>query len=168
MSAIKLSAQKVKDVSNLKKIAEAWREAVINRSWVIDGKEPEGGDIGIPRISVFAEQLAGRSKTSVSDMVLNDANVYVSSGDKYASKLRYETITCFNGWKITYVDVFINTLNFMSSSPNRIVSYCVVCNLPANVPLETTPFGFTRGLREDGKWDEKAGLYGSKGGYVIY
>ncbi|MDR2813017.1 MAG: hypothetical protein LBB05_04530, partial [Puniceicoccales bacterium] len=35
-------------------------------------------------------------------------------------------------------------------------------------PLETTPFGFTRGLREDGKWDEKAGLYGSKGGYVIY
>ncbi|MDR2200952.1 MAG: hypothetical protein LBN94_02490, partial [Puniceicoccales bacterium] len=48
------------------------------------------------------------------------------------------------------------------------LSYCVVTGLPANVPLDTTPFGFTRGLKVNGKWDEKAGLYGSSGGYVIY
>jgi hypothetical protein len=43
-----------------------------------------------------------------------------------------------------------------------------MCNLPSNVPLDTTPLGFTRGLCTDGTWDEKLGLYGSKGGYVIY
>jgi hypothetical protein len=53
-------------------------------------------------------------------------------------------------------------------SGDYIFSYCFVLNLPAHVPLDTTPLGFTRGLRADGKWDEKAGLYGSKGGYVVY
>jgi hypothetical protein len=43
-----------------------------------------------------------------------------------------------------------------------------MCNLPAHAPLDTTPFGFTRGLRKDGKWDEKTGLYRSKGGYVVF
>jgi prepilin-type processing-associated H-X9-DG protein len=49
-----------------------------------------------------------------------------------------------------------------------LISYCLVMGLPVYAPLETTPLGFTRGLRKDGKWDEKAGLYGSKGGYVVY
>jgi prepilin-type processing-associated H-X9-DG protein len=48
------------------------------------------------------------------------------------------------------------------------LSYCFVANLPSYAPLDTTPLAFTRGLREDGKWDEKAGLYGSKGCYVLY
>ena len=47
-------------------------------------------------------------------------------------------------------------------------SYCFVLNLSGNVPLDTTPLGFTRGLNKNGLWDEKSGLYGSKGGYVIY
>jgi prepilin-type processing-associated H-X9-DG protein len=36
------------------------------------------------------------------------------------------------------------------------------------VPLATTPLAFTRGLKIDGTWDEKYGLYGSKGGYVVF
>jgi prepilin-type processing-associated H-X9-DG protein len=36
------------------------------------------------------------------------------------------------------------------------------------VPLDITPLAFTRGLKTDGTWDETAGLYGSKGGYVVF
>jgi Mg2+/citrate symporter len=36
MSAIRLGAQKVQDVSHLKKVAEAWRECVINRGWEME------------------------------------------------------------------------------------------------------------------------------------
>jgi prepilin-type processing-associated H-X9-DG protein len=165
MSSIKLSAQKVKDVSNLQKIAEAWRECAINRGWEIDGKD--WNDSNKIKISVFAEQLGGRRKRNISDMVFNDANVYISSGDKYASKIRYETVTCFYENEITCTDAFIEASNFMISG-ERFFSYCIIIGLPAHVPLDTTPLGFTRGLRVDGKWDEKAGLYGSKGGYVLY
>jgi prepilin-type processing-associated H-X9-DG protein len=44
----------------------------------------------------------------------------------------------------------------------------LILNLPSHVPLNTTPLGFTRGLNKNGKWDEPSGLYGSKGGYVVY
>ncbi|MDR1907111.1 MAG: prepilin-type N-terminal cleavage/methylation domain-containing protein [Puniceicoccales bacterium] len=81
MSAIKLSAKKVKDVSNLKKIAEAWRECAINRGWTVDGVDARFA-------TSFARQLAGHGKTSTSDMVLNDPYVYLSPNDKYASKVQ--------------------------------------------------------------------------------
>jgi hypothetical protein len=44
----------------------------------------------------------------------------------------------------------------------------MMCNLSGNVPLDTTPLAFTRGLNRNGLWDEKAGLYGLKGGYAVY
>jgi prepilin-type processing-associated H-X9-DG protein len=48
-------------------------------------------------------------------------------------------------------------------------SYCIIAHGPiTDIPLNTTPLAFTRGLCTDGTWDEKAGLYGSKGGYVVY
>ncbi|MDR1366600.1 MAG: prepilin-type N-terminal cleavage/methylation domain-containing protein [Puniceicoccales bacterium] len=184
MDAIKFAARKVKDMSNLKKIAEAWRECTINRGWLIDGVEILGvqgdDDNGTRKISVFMEQLAGLNQKNISDMVLNDSNVYISPGDKYASKLNYETITyfCTSGWQlnqIIYIGTYgpkygalASTSNFMTTKEVRHISYCFVCGLSADVPLNTTPLGFTRGLREDGKWDERAGLYGSKGGYVVY
>jgi hypothetical protein len=162
MSAIKLSAKKVKDMSNLKKIAEAWKECAINRGWTIDGKFDN------PHISVFAEQLSGRDNgKNISDMVLNDSWVYVSPGDKYASKIVQESPCKLNGTSITHTAAFSTVTNFMTSN-NHIISYCFAMDLPTHAPLDTTPLGFTRGLREDGKWDEKAGLYGSKGGYVVY
>jgi prepilin-type processing-associated H-X9-DG protein len=34
--------------------------------------------------------------------------------------------------------------------------------------LSTTPFGFTRGLKINGKWYSSYGLYGNKGGYVVF
>jgi hypothetical protein len=103
-------------------------------------------------------------------MVFNDPHAYISSGDKYASKIEHESICTIQNNAIIYTGAFSATSNFMSSGSTGMqrASYCVAVNLPAHVPLDTTPFGFTRGLREDGTWDETAGLYGSKGGYVVY
>jgi hypothetical protein len=76
--------KKVKDVSNLKKIAEAWREAVANRGWVFG--EGDGKDFWLLE---SIEKMAGAYKTSASEIVLNDPYVWVSSGDKYASCLQF-------------------------------------------------------------------------------
>jgi hypothetical protein len=89
------------------------------------------------------------------------------AGDKYASKVQAESICKIVGADITWID-WAKVSNFMVSSADYFFSYCFVMGLPAHAPLDTTPLGFTRGLREDGKWDEKSGLYGSKGGYVVY
>jgi prepilin-type processing-associated H-X9-DG protein len=163
MSAIKLSAQKIQDVSHLKKIAEAWHEAVINRGWILDGIGENGG----MKASAFVHQLAGRDKPSVSDIILNDPYIYVSPNDHYASKI----------WKAAICDMRLGTVlntGAFTSVNNAIIkntwlfSYCFVVNLPAHVPLNTTPLACTRGLRIDGKWDEKFGIYGAKGGHVLY
>jgi hypothetical protein len=169
VSAIKLSAQKLKDASNLQKVAAAWRECTINRGWVIDGKHVEGNNA--IKLTLFTEQLAGARRTNISDMVFNDPYAYISPGDKYASKITKESLCYFDTsqQKITWWGAPSLVKNFMiSAASTYFFSYCFVCNLPAHVPLDTTPLGFTRGLREDGKWDEKAGLYGAKGGYVVF
>jgi hypothetical protein len=163
MSAIKLSAKKVKDVSNLQKIAEAWRECTVNRGWTFgDGN---GGDFWVTEIM---EKLAGKGKESASDMVLNDPYVWISPGDKYAGKITKNMICYFTGAVIDQIGWCCGTSNFMINNNGFLISYCLVTGLSSNVPLDTTPLAFTRGLREDGKWDEKTGLYGSKGGYVVY
>ncbi|MDR2807055.1 MAG: hypothetical protein LBB11_02780 [Puniceicoccales bacterium] len=162
MGTIKLAARKVKDVSHLKKIAEAWRECSIERGWKIDGSKDE--TVGMLH---FAEQLAGRDRGNISDMVLNDPYVYISSGDQYASKVKSETVCYLNDSIVTGHECFSPATNFMTSD-GIITSYCFMVNLPASVPSDTTPLGFTRGLCENGKWDEKSGLYGAQGGYVVY
>ncbi|MDR2812208.1 MAG: prepilin-type N-terminal cleavage/methylation domain-containing protein [Puniceicoccales bacterium] len=136
MSAIKLSAQKVRDVSNLKRIAEGWREYVINRGFTIPSD--------INHVTVLRDLLVGI------DRGFSEPDIWLSSGDKYGSLGDWWTIN-----------------NFMIEQ-DFIISYCFMADLPVNAPLETTPLGFTRGLNKNGLWDEKAGIYGSKGGYVLY
>jgi competence protein ComGC len=165
MSSIKLAAQKVKDQSNLKTITAAWRECVINYGREINScnwqKNPG-------YVSLVMERLAGCDGSGkISDMVLNDPYVYISSGDKYAGKIIKDVICFFNGTEVREAGWYNNVSNIMTSGA-LLISYCLITGLPAYVPLDTTPFAFTRGLRVDGKWDEKAGLYGSKGGFVVF
>jgi type II secretory pathway pseudopilin PulG len=164
MSSIKLAAQKVKDQSNLRTIAAAWKECTINRGWIIDGES--WGNI---KAVDFAEQLAGRHRENISNIVLNDPYVWISPGDKYASKIQNEVISRLVGTSIVSPDPysFSGVSNFMVSG-GHLLSYCVICKLPGNIPLETTPLAFTRGLNKQGLWDEKSGLYGSTGGFVVF
>jgi prepilin-type processing-associated H-X9-DG protein len=170
MSAIKLTAQKLKDQSNLKKIATAWHECAINRGWE---SIFYGGDFWL---TGAIERLAGDGMSSASDIVLNDPHVWVSPSDKYASKIVKESICHFDpktekvvvtypNWGNSY---FTNVDNSLFSG-YYVFSYCLIIFVPtSNITLNTTPLAFTRGLCTDGTWDEKAGLYGSKGGYVVF
>jgi competence protein ComGC len=160
MSSIKLAAQKVKDQSNLKIIASAWKECAIERG---------GIDQNLVNATGFVQRLAGFGKTSVSNMVFNDPNVCISPSDKYASKVQWPAICKFVDGKLFYIaDAWSKTLNLARGSDTRLFSYCFIANLPGNVPLGTTPLGFTRGLKINGKWHSQYGLYGDKGGYVVF
>jgi hypothetical protein len=183
MSAIKLSAQKIQDVSHLKKIAEAWREYTIERGNTMNLVNVPAGANYADCGNWFFESLAGgiqipatsRNKYYPSKCVLNDPSVCLSPGDKYASKVAKECIArgenntedCpmieLDCWtRVTNSDFQISTLF------GFFFSYCTIGNLDGSVPLATTPLAFTRGLKTDGTWDEKYGLYGTKGGYVVF
>jgi prepilin-type processing-associated H-X9-DG protein len=111
-------------------------------------------------------------------MVLNDPHVWVSPGDKYASKIVKESVCYFDSSEGKVVAVgntwsgglpFSSVNNSLFSSDHYVLSYCFIAHGPiSNIPLNTTPLAFTRGLCTDGTWDEQAGLYGSKGGYVVF
>ena len=48
------------------------------------------------------------------------------------------------------------------------LSWVVIRGIPTNVPLETTPLLYSKGLNvETGEWEE-SGLYGKQGGLVAY
>ncbi|MDR0740405.1 MAG: type II secretion system GspH family protein [Puniceicoccales bacterium] len=183
MSAIKLNAQKLKDTANLKKIATAWYEYAVNQGNSMDLRETspkdECSDYGI----WFALSLAGCAQTTGkfhrSKSFLNDPNAYVSPSDKYASEVVSEYIArgsdnteesdlIYNfGWNHKNND-FNAENDTATSNAKFFFSYCTIGNLDASVPLVTTPLAFTRGLKSNGTWDEKYGLYGSKGGYVVF
>jgi type II secretory pathway pseudopilin PulG len=163
MNAIRQSAQKLKDVSNLKKIAEAWQEAVINRDWSIETTTALN----------FMRELAGYGKNSTEDIILNDPSVYLSPGDKYASKPSptSQFITVFDDTDKVLImgPPFLTRVTNPMINDSYFISYCLMCNhLSKDVPLATTPLAFTRGLNKNGLWDQKVGLYGNKGGYVVY
>ena len=47
------------------------------------------------------------------------------------------------------------------------ISFQLVGGLTEDLP-STTPIAFTRGLREDGRWDRDNAVYGSEGGHIVY
>jgi prepilin-type processing-associated H-X9-DG protein len=100
--------------------------------------------------------------------IINDLNVYLSPGDKYSSKAIIDAISIAEGGDDnaslrsgTHVTNDMGTNCFVAS-------YCTIAGISASVPLDTTPIAFTRGLKANGTWHSKYGLYGSKGGYVAY
>ncbi|MDR0741095.1 MAG: type II secretion system GspH family protein [Puniceicoccales bacterium] len=148
MSSIKLSAQKIKDVSHFKKITEAWYECVINRGWTLG----EGNGDGSFWVFESIEKMAGYNRSNASDIVLNDPYVWVSPGDKYATKILKEVVCQFDGsGKISLASPWGSNVNNDLFSGGICVSYCFIAYGPiSNVPLDTTPLAFTRGLCTDG------------------
>jgi prepilin-type N-terminal cleavage/methylation domain-containing protein len=170
-AGIRQSAQKIDDSSHLKKIAAAWQEVAVERK-----KTSPFSDI-----KEFFLYLASSGRNvpdgeignmKVGDLLLSDLSVYISSGDKYATKkyeIPYITFNSDGTFANREDDPFgSGSHNDIFGDHGALISYCFVTNLPGSVPLDTTPLGFSRGLTRQGLWDEKAGLYGSKGGYIVY
>jgi hypothetical protein len=117
------------------------------------------------------EGLAGYNRSSASDILLNDLYVWFSPADKYAPKILTETVCQFDSGSGRVVNTSSRTggVNSNLFSGWSLISYCFIAHGSiSNIPLNTTPLAFTRGLCPDDTWDEKAGLYGSKGGYVVF
>jgi prepilin-type processing-associated H-X9-DG protein len=106
--------------------------------------------------------------------ILNDPNVYVSPGDKYASKVLKEVITVAPedgaNPRYVYFDPYGGIQNDITGSGAISFSYCLICGFSSlpSTSLATVPLAFTRGLKANGKWHSKYGLYGDKGGYVVF
>jgi prepilin-type processing-associated H-X9-DG protein len=158
MSTIKLSAQKVKDQSNLRIIAEAWKTLRVEKGFEISW----GSNMLLDMVVCYA---GGYDKNL--PMSIADPHVYVSSADRYASPIVGESVLGnFPGG--SNGTAFALASNFLTNGNNGFIfSYCLI-SVSGNVPSETTPIAFTRGLTTSGLWDEKVGLYGSKGGFVAF
>lgn len=48
------------------------------------------------------------------------------------------------------------------------LSFSFVVNLPSGLCPSTAPIAWSRGLKEDGMWDETEGIWGNAGGYVAF
>jgi hypothetical protein len=48
------------------------------------------------------------------------------------------------------------------------LSYGIIMGLPEQLLLDITSLAFTRGLKTDGRWHSKYGLYGKEGGLVVF
>jgi prepilin-type N-terminal cleavage/methylation domain-containing protein len=167
MSAIKLAAQKVKDQSHLKTIATAWKTYTVDNNW---GTIPITQHEGFSWVVTLAGgSLDGTGWQGQEKCILNDPYVYVSSSDKYASKVIKEAICSPAGDANAYLEPYARIKNAITMKTEAIpLSYCLILGLSGSVPLATTPVAFTRGLKENGKWHSKYGLYGDKGGYVVF
>ena len=169
---IRKEAQKIEDVSHLKKIAEAYKIYIERFGRMITCSSV--------RISEsLAWGLAFNNGTGLGDPVevvdkanciLNDASVYISSGDKYASKVVQTNIGQVTSsgayvWKNPWAD---NKEVLGCGQNTWLFSYVLIGGISGECSPETTPVAFTRGLTDKGTWDKDYGLYGESGGYVAY
>ncbi|MDR1366748.1 MAG: hypothetical protein LBJ13_02450 [Puniceicoccales bacterium] len=175
MSAIKLSAQKIQDVSHLKKIAEAWKIYTVDNSWGPIATVPRLGLLGgFELVHYLSGGSLGSGWQGQARSILNDPYIYVAQGDRYASKVKTEVISVpMGGDANAHVASYEFSKNDISNilASNKVsvsLSYCTIAGLSASVPLATTPVAFTRGLKANGTWHSKYGLYGDKGGYVVF
>jgi type II secretory pathway pseudopilin PulG len=161
--SIRQSAQKLEDQSKLKKIAAAWYAHTVENNF---GPIPSGKLVHHYLAGGIAGQGWHRERCFI-----NDPYAYISSGDKYASKVNKSksTICGPSGNQGGYLDPYERRVNAITSSSSPIsLSYCMVAGLSKSVPLDTTPIAFSRGLMSSGKWHPKYGLYGEKGGWVAF
>ncbi|MDR2200901.1 MAG: prepilin-type N-terminal cleavage/methylation domain-containing protein, partial [Puniceicoccales bacterium] len=172
MIALKRNAQRVQDASHLKKIAEGWKIYTIDLNLRI----PVWPRAGLPGGHEFVPHLSGGSANNGwkgrERCIINDPYVYVAPGDKYASKVKKTAVVISapsGGDAAAYLSPYITSRNEIANDTNSVsFSYCLISGLSSSVPLDTTPIAFTRGLKANGKWHSKYGLYGDKGGYVAY
>lgn len=159
-SETKTSANKLHDMANLKNYAAAWTEYVVTKNY------GALGDPSTDSAKEIVEILAGLRKDNSTDTfhqdlsIVNQPQNYISKKDSHASKI-LQPIIASN----------INNQNNMNAfgKENIMFSYCILFGKITNCNnLDSFPLAFTRGLRTDGTWDSTYGLYGSKGGYIIF
>lgn len=174
-SNTKENAHRIKDVANMKKYAEAWTEYTVNRQYGALGGQI--GGVNITYATGAAELLAGGVGIGVHTgfhaerSILNNPNTYISSGDSLASSVKRDVISIDlqnggTGFMEPWTYVYQPDLQ---SGEGVLFSYSILMGAVGNVDSpETLPVAFSRGLMSNGLWNDKYGLYGNKGGYVMF
>lgn len=158
---IRMKVRRTQDMANLKKIAEAWQLFSEHR-----GMMPT--HTGCNDRIEFAAILAGLDG-SKQGSILNDANVYCSSGDQYASPIIADMVGYVDAQgNEHYAQPWERVHSALCTGPSEILSYDLIQGVDPNRPRETLPIAFTRGLKENGLWDAQYGVYGAKGGLIAY
>ncbi|MDR2806852.1 MAG: type II secretion system GspH family protein [Puniceicoccales bacterium] len=149
ISGVLERSRKVNAMNCMKKLADAYLMYRETKGDFIsaDGHHPKN-------VADFALTLAQAG-------FLNDPNGYVFSSDAKAQRInksKRDTIVAADG--ITDAQCWSTRDNEHSFSINIIV------DLPAFCPPNTTPIIFTRGLNQNGHWDDN-GVF-KKGGYIAF
>ena len=135
------------------------------------GQPVDGGQTTVHRYAVALARSAG----------LNDKGMFISLHERHP-RVRSD----WREWNHTYIirrdpDGLIYHPDFPSSRERRErqeievnpefletgISFQLIGGLTIDLP-SATPIAFTRGLREDGRWDRDNGVYGSDGGHMVF
>jgi type II secretory pathway pseudopilin PulG len=90
---------------------------------------------------------------------LNDSSFWFSASDRAAAEAPAAAIAGL----IVHDDGTLNAAFLREEA----LAWDFVTGLGVNHP-STTPIAWTRGLRRDGTWDAKAGVYGAEGGHIAF
>ena len=163
---VRETARKTVDASNLRQIGSAGLIfASDNRDSLPSGVEaatgPEFGtnkrlltaDLPNANPSLFAAALGVSG-------ALNDANFWISLGDK----------TAVTGSQLATTVVAANRQGFSTGFEELILAYGVTAGLQIGAYPSTTPMAFTRGIlgAADGKWSLANGVYQDDGGHIVF
>lgn len=166
MSNARLRTQRIQDASRLKSIVENWR------NYTEQFGTPDSTATGALQ---FVRYLSGGSDEGwLGDAYsfINDPSIYVASSDRYASKVVKSVISSAKGVDDTgYMKPYETSgaASELASGDNPVsLSYSFISGVPLESDSETTPIGFTRGLMDNGRWSRRYGLYGNRGGYVVF
>lgn len=166
MSNARLRTQRIQDASRLKSIVENWR------NYTEQFGTPDSTATGALQ---FVRYLSGGSDEGwLGDAYsfINDPSIYVASSDRYASRVTGAVISSGSGDAHGYMAPYAR-----SAASNELttggtdalsLSYSFISGVPLESDAETIPIGFTRGLMDNGRWSRRYGLYGNRGGYVVF
>lgn len=167
VGAVRENARKTVDASNLRQIGSAGLVyANDNRDRLPSHLNiTSGNDFATPRNAQNATEAANATPKLFAAALavsgaLNDANFWISLGDKTSTTAGQQASTVINADK-TGLNTDFNAL---------VLAYGVSSGLSLSAFPSTTPLAYTRGIlaSTDGKWSTTSGVYQDDGGHIVF
>jgi prepilin-type N-terminal cleavage/methylation domain-containing protein len=167
VGAVRENARKTVDASNLRQIGSAGLVyANDNRDRLPSHLNITAGtNFATPRNATSASEVANADPKLFAAALavsgaLNDANFWISLGDKTATTAGQQASTVINADKT----------GFNTDFNSLVLAYGVTSGLTLSAFPSTTPLAFTRGIvnSTDGKWSTTTGVYQDDGGHIVF
>lgn len=154
---VRETARRTVDSASMRQVVQAALIHASNQSGRLPGRSlaAGGGSTGTRELATIHTVAAALAR----DGQLNDSSMWFSASDRASAMAPASAIAS----PIVFDDGTLNT-EFINQ---KAVSWDFVTGLSLNDP-PNTPVAWTRGLRRDGTWDAKAGVYGAEGGHIAF